>query len=49
VDLPVVIVDSFEEITEEFLKNKLVEISNKDFNMEKLKVSWWIKLMKRSI
>ena len=49
VDLPVVIVDSFQEVTQSFLENKLIEMSNKVFNMEKLKVSWWIKLMKESM
>lgn len=41
-DLPVVIVNSFKEINEKFLNEKIKEFSNKQFNMDKLKVSWWI-------
>lgn len=41
-NLPVIIVDSFTEITKEFLIKKEKEFSKKQFNMDKLKVSWWI-------
>lgn len=41
-DLPVVIVDSFKEVNEDFLTYKFENFSNKVFNMRKLKVNWWI-------
>lgn len=41
-DLPVVIVNSFKDITREFLEDEFEKFSNTEFNMEKLKVSWWI-------
>lgn len=31
---------------EEFLNNKFQEFSNKNFNMEKLKINWWIQKIK---
>ncbi len=45
-ELPAIIVDSFTEVTEEFLNNKFEEYSKKTFNMNKLKVSWWINCIK---
>lgn len=45
-ELPVVIVDSFKEVNENFLIEKLKEVSNQKFNMNKLKVSWWINEIK---
>jgi len=47
-DLPAIIVNSFTEITEDFLLNKLNEFSEKQFNIEKLKVSWWINLIRNN-
>jgi len=47
-DLPVVVVESFKEINEEFLNKKLEEFSNKTFNMDKLKVSWWIESIRNN-
>jgi len=47
-DLPVVIVESFKEVNEEFLNKKLEEFSNKTFNMDKLKVSWWIESIRNN-
>jgi hypothetical protein len=47
-DLPVIIVNSFTEITEEFLIDKLNEFSKKQFNFEKLKISSWINLIKNN-
>lgn len=46
-DLPVIIVDSFKEVTKEFLEDKIIEMQNKTYNMEKLKVSWWIDSIKK--
>lgn len=48
-DLPAIVVDSFKQITEEYLSEKIQEFSNKKFNLDKLKVSWWINLMRRNI
>jgi hypothetical protein len=45
-NLPVIIVDSFKQINKNFLEIKLFELSNKKFNMEKLKTSWWINKIK---
>jgi len=44
-DLPVVLIDDWEEVTEDFLLNKLKEFSIKKFNMEKVYASFWIKLL----
>lgn len=40
-DLPVVFVDDWNEVTESFLKNKLQEMKNTSYNMNKLKFSYW--------
>lgn len=45
-NLPVIVVNSFTEITEKFLNNKFEEYSKTTFNMDKLKVSWWINSIK---
>jgi fructose-bisphosphate aldolase class 1 len=47
-DLPVVVVESFKEVNEEFLNKKLEEFSDKTFNMDKLKVSWWIESIRNN-
>lgn len=46
-NLPVIIVDSFKDLTEEFLQQKLIEFEYKKFNLEKLNVSWWIEKIKK--
>ena len=45
-DLPAIIVDSFEEVTEEFLFKKEKEFFKKKFNKDKLNVSWWIETIR---
>jgi hypothetical protein len=40
-DLPVVFVDDWNQVTEEFVKQKLQEMKNTQYNMEKLKFSYW--------
>jgi len=40
-DLPILFIDSWEEITEDFLLKKYDEFKNKKFNLEKLKISYW--------
>ncbi len=44
--LPAVVVDSFKQVDKEFLEEILLEFSNTKFNIEKLNVSWWIKLIR---
>lgn len=41
-DLPILFVDSWEEVTEERLRNELVRIQNAEWNMEKLLIGYWI-------
>ncbi len=45
-DLPALVVPSFKEITEEFLTEKFIEISNKKFNFDKLNTNWWINFIR---
>lgn len=45
-DLPALVVDSFTNITEDFLTEKMNSLSKLKFNMEKLKVSWWMDKIK---
>lgn len=47
-DLPVIIVDSFKEINRDFLLEEKKKMSQRKFNMGKLKVNWWIDLIKNS-
>lgn len=46
--LPVVFINNYEEISEEFLRNKYDEILNKSFNFNKLKFSYWRNLIEQS-
>jgi len=40
-DLPILFINSWDEITKEFLEQKYIEMCNKEYNMDKLKISWW--------
>lgn len=40
-DLPILFIDSWDEITEEFLNLKYKEIMNSKFNLNKLNFEWW--------
>jgi|TARA_B110000259_G_scaffold169646_2_gene199709 hypothetical protein len=40
-NLPIVLYDDINQVTEEYLLNKLTEIKNKNFNYEFLKISYW--------
>ncbi len=42
-DLPVLFVDSWEQVTPEFLNEKYVEITSKKYNIEKLYMEYWWK------
>lgn len=45
-DLPVVLINDYEEITFDFLNIKLNEIKHKNFNFDKLKFSYWENIVK---
>lgn len=40
-DLPILFVDCWENITEEFLNEKYEEMMSKTYNMEKIKINYW--------
>ncbi|MBS0620568.1 MAG: hypothetical protein JSS61_03810 [Verrucomicrobia bacterium] len=42
VDLPVLIIENWEEVTEEFLQTKYEELAGKDHNWNKLYMPYWI-------
>lgn len=44
-DLPVIFIDNYEELTSEFLVNKRNELKNKQFNYDKMKFSYWKSLI----
>ena len=48
-DLPICFVDYWDQVTPEFLDSELKRIQNGVFNMEKLKISYWIKAIQDSI
>jgi len=45
-NLPVVLVNDWEEVTQEFLLNKFNEINTKTYNMKKLYADYWFMLIK---
>jgi hypothetical protein len=44
-DLPVLIIDDWESVTEEFLKEKYKEMQNRSYNLEKLDIKYWYNLI----
>ena len=40
-ELPILFVDNYDIITEDFLHKKYNEFSNKKFNLEKLNIKYW--------
>ena len=44
-DLPVLLVDNWEDINETLLKETIISFSNKKFNYDKLKFDYWVKLV----
>ena len=42
-DLPVINVKSWEDITEEFLQKKITEFTEKEFDLDKLTLDYWVK------
>jgi hypothetical protein len=47
-DLPILFVDSWEEVTEERLREELVRIEASSWNMDKLLIGYWIERIKNS-
>lgn len=48
-DLPILFIDGWDVINDEFLNDKYDEISYKDYNMNKLKISYWEEFIKNKI
>ena len=48
-DLPVIFVDNWTDVTEEFLMKQLDIIKNTQYNYEKLKYSYWKSLIEKTI
>lgn len=46
-DLPVLIIDDWKQVTEEFLNLKYEELKNKTYNMEKLTPEYWIHMIQQ--
>lgn len=44
-DLPVLIVKSWSDVTQDLLNQTVQEYSSKQFNMEKLKLSYWVQII----
>jgi hypothetical protein len=45
-DLPILFINEWDEISEGFLNQKYKEIIQKDWNMDKLKISYWLEFIK---
>jgi hypothetical protein len=48
-DLPILFINDWNEITEEFLQGKYLEFINKNWNLEKLNLSYWINFIRNTI
>ena len=48
-DLPILFINDWNEINENFLNEKYIEINNKKWNLEKLKISYWTNFIKEKI
>ena len=44
-DLPILFVDNWENLNEEYLNEKYDEIMSKEYNLDKLKISYWIEFI----
>ena len=44
-DLPILFVDNWDNITEQFLNDKYEEIMNKTYPLEKIKIDYWLNLI----
>lgn len=48
-DLPILFIEDWNEINEHFLNEKYLEIINKEWNLDKLKISYWENFIKEKI
>lgn len=48
-DLPILFIKDWGEISEDFLNDKYLEITNKDWNLDKLKIGYWGDFIKNKI
>jgi hypothetical protein len=48
-DLPVLFIDDWSALDEDFLNEKYLEITNRNFNLDKLKISFWENFIKEKI
>lgn len=48
-DLPILFIQSWDEVTEDFLEQKLKEYDTRKWNMDKLNISYWISLIQTPI
>jgi hypothetical protein len=49
IELPILFVDSYEELNEDFLKEKYEEFLKKDFSYDKLKIEYWQNIFSKTI
>ena len=48
-DLPILFIEKWEDINEEFLNKKWREMEEKDWNLDKLKISYWTNFIKNNL
>lgn len=48
-DLPILFINDWSEITEEYLEDIYIQYQNKNWNLEKLKLSYWTNFIKNKI
>jgi len=48
-DLPICFINDWEEVNQKFLQNEFIRIKTKSWNMEKLKIGYWIDKIKDQI
>jgi hypothetical protein len=49
IDLPILFIKDWNEISEDFLNDKYIEIINKEWDLDKLKISYWENFIKNKI
>ena len=48
-DLPILQVDNICDLTKEFLEEKYEEMMSKEYNLDKLKISYWLNQIQQDI
>jgi hypothetical protein len=48
-DLPICFIDNWNQVNEEFLEKEKIRINNTNYHLDKLKISYWIDKIKKSI